>query len=415
MITNEPSSADEDALLHSLSPERPLRVCLLIAYFHPFESGAERQAFAQGVELARLGHFVHVVTHSMPGVPRDEVVRGINVHRWIKSSKHGPLFSITFVASAIHALRRLKALHGLDLIHTHQALWEAVAAGAARIGFLPGVPTLIQPASSGYYGEAEELLRTRGAGVLRRIILQNDAFVSISLDIEREWLALGVPQRRMLRIASGVDESHYRAGPSRAPEKLNLPPGPRVVFTGRIHPQKNLDILIDIWPVVSTATGAALILVGHGPERERLEAKCQALGISQHVIFTGRVGDPAELLRAADVFVLPSVAEGMSNSLLEAMSTSLPCIASDIGGNQDLLGAGKGLLITLGEGCRERWTQALIKLLSDPELRRRLGDSGRRRIEEEFSLSRVVKRYVALYRSLLPPSAQEKGQAKRQA
>ena len=107
----------------------PLRVCYLIAYFHPFESGAERQALAQGEELVRLGHTVHVVTHRMPGVPADEVVRGIRVHRWVRSSKRGPLFSVTFVAGALAALRRLRAREGFDLIHTHQALWEGVAAG----------------------------------------------------------------------------------------------------------------------------------------------------------------------------------------------------------------------------------------------------------------------------------------------
>src|SRR5205807_7306532 len=97
----------------------PLRVCFLIAYFHPFESGAERQALAQGTELVRLGHEVHVVTHAVPGynLPRDEDVRGIHVHRWIRSSKRGPLFGLTFVAGALRALRRLHARTGIDLIH----------------------------------------------------------------------------------------------------------------------------------------------------------------------------------------------------------------------------------------------------------------------------------------------------------
>ena len=95
----------------------------------------------------------------------------------------------------IRALRQLRPCY--DLIHTHQALWEAVATGLGRRG-LGDVPTLIQPASSGYYGEAEELARTRGAAWLRRVILRNTAFAAISADIEREWLELGVaplPQR----------------------------------------------------------------------------------------------------------------------------------------------------------------------------------------------------------------------------
>ena len=201
----------------------PLRVCYLIAYFHPFES-AEQQALAQGEELVRLGHTVHVVTHRMPGVPADEVVRGIRVHRWVRSSKWGPLFSVTFVASALAALRRLRRAEGFDLIHTHQALWEGVAAGATRLGGVLSVPTVVQPASSGYYGEAEELLRTRGAGLLRRLILRNDAFVAISADIERQWLGLGVPAARMIRIASGVDSRHYAR--VRARPRCDLPPRP---------------------------------------------------------------------------------------------------------------------------------------------------------------------------------------------
>jgi L-malate glycosyltransferase len=381
-----------------MAEDRPLRICYLVAYFHPFESGAERQALAQGAELVRLGHRVHVVTLAMPGVPRIEDVQGIRVHREIHSSKIGPLFSLSFVASAARVLRRLYNHESFDLIHTHQALWEGVAAGVARSTILRGVPTLVQPASSGYYGEAEELSRMRGAGVLRRLILNNDAFVAISADIERQWRALGVPLQRMFKIASGVDSRRYAPGTSLA--DATLPPRPRVLFTGRLHPQKNLDVLLDAWPAVSQATGACLVLVGHGPERERLEAKAAALGVGESIIFTGPVEDVADALRAADVFVLPSVAEGMSNSLLEAMATGLPCIASDIGGNQDLLGPGDaGILIA--DGSPERWAQALIGLLNDPTRRRRLATAARQRIDEEYNLERVVSRYIKLYRSLL--------------
>jgi glycosyltransferase involved in cell wall biosynthesis len=379
-------------------PEPPLRVCFLVAYFHPVESGAERQALAQGAELVRLGHTVHVVTHELPGLPALENVRGIQVRRWIRSSKRGRWFSFSFVASVVRALRRLRAGHGIDLVHTHQALWEGVAAGTARCGLLRGVPTLVQPASSGYYGEAEELSRTRGAGLLRRLILQNDAFVAISADIERQWLALGVDPSRMVRIASGVDGTHFAPGPSRSED--DLPPRPRAVFTGRLHPQKNLDVLLDAWPAVTAATGASLVLVGQGPERDRLAAKAEALGVGARVRFTGPVADVADALRAADVFVLPSVAEGMSNSLLEAMATALPCVASDIGGNQDLLGPGESGVLVSGTSPSD-WAGALIGLLNDPARRHRLGASARRRVEEEFELRRVVARYVALYRRLL--------------
>jgi glycosyltransferase involved in cell wall biosynthesis len=372
-----------------------LRVCYVVSHFYPHGSGAERQALAQGIELVRRGHEVHVVTRFYPHLERESVYEGIRIHRSIDTSNRGPLFGVTFVASVVRALRRLRS--SIDIVHTHQALWESVGVGLSR-PFLKAIPTLIQPASSGYFGEAEELARTKGFPLLRRLSIRNTAFAAISEDIEREWLDLGVPPAKLIRLASGVDANHFRPGPSKVGSQL--PASPRVVFTGRLHPQKNLDLLLDIWPEVVRRTNANLVLVGDGIERERLEARAREAKVAEHVHFVGAVDDPAEYLRAADAFVLPSVAEGMSNSLLEAMATALPCLASAIGGNTDLLGPGDaGLLITPQD--RGAWAEAICQVLTSPDLSRRLGSSARRRIDEEFALPVVVDRYIALYRRLI--------------
>ncbi len=377
--------------------DQRLRVCYVVSYFHPFASGAERQALAQGVELARRGHEVHVVTHAVAGYPvDDEVVDGVEIHRWVRSLQVGPLFGLSFVWGVIQALRRLRGR--FDVIHTHQGLWEAVAVGLSRASL--GVPTLVQSASSGRFGEAQELARTRGRGLLRRAILRNTAFAAISEEIEREWHALGVPSGRMIRLASGVDTDRFRPGPSAV--ETSLPTGPRVVFTGRLHPQKNLDVLIDAWPRVLSRQGqsAHLILIGRGGERERLEARVRALDLAEYVHFPGPIDDPAEHLRAADVFVLPSVAEGMSNSLLEAMASGLPCLASSIGGNSDLLST-RDVGRLVDSVAPEAWADAIVELLEDVEARRSLGAAARRRVEAEFSLHAVVDRYERLYRDMI--------------
>jgi glycosyltransferase involved in cell wall biosynthesis len=380
-------------------PEPPLRICLLLAYFHPFASGAERQALAQGAELVRRGHSVRVVTQAVrgSGLPQDETIRGVVVHRWIDPIRFGPLFGLSFVAGAVRALRRLRPEY--DLIHTHQGLWESISTGVARS--VIDVPTLVQPASSGYYGEAEELARTRGFPVLRRLSLRNTAFASISEDIERQWLALGVPESRMHRMASGVETDRFYPGPSAVESRL--PPRPRVLFTGRLHPQKNLDVMLAAWVEVARRSDAHLILLGDGPDRARLIALAQALGIADRVHVPGAVDDPSEYLRAADLFVLPSVAEGMSNSLLEAMATGLPCIASAIGGNTDLLEAGpSGLLVPPDDP--QGWAGAILRVLEDPDLSRSLGRSALTLINERYAMPVVVDRYVRLYRSLCPTS-----------
>jgi glycosyltransferase involved in cell wall biosynthesis len=373
------------------------RICYVLSHFFPHASGAEQQALAQGTELVRRGYSVRVITRAIPGQPQDDVLEGMTVHRWIRTSNLGPLFGLSFVAGVVRALHKLRPDY--DLIHTHQGLWEAISAGVAR-PFLSGVPTLIQPASSGYYGEAEELARTRGFPLLRRAILQNTAFAAISADIECQWLALGVPPSKMIRMASGVDARTFQAGPVDPRVEATLPPHPRVVFTGRLHPQKNLEVLLEAWPTVASRTGACLVLVGDGEDRERLADRAIALRVHDRVHFAGRVEEPADHLRGADAFVLPSVAEGMSNSLLEAMATGLPCLASAIGGNTDLLGDGEvGLLLPADDPAA--WAEGIVRVLTDKDLAHRLGSAARWRIEAEFSIEAVVDRYEELYRRLL--------------
>ncbi len=375
-------------------PDR-LRICQVLSHYHPRASGAERQALAQGGELVRRGHAVRVVTRSIPGQPRDETVDGVTIHRWVETSGRGPMFGLSFVAGVVRALRRLRPEY--DLVHTHQGLWESISTGLAR-PLLSGAPTLVQPASSGYYGEAEEMARTKGFPLLRRLALNNTAFAAISEDIGRQWLDLGVPATRLVRTVSGVDAVRFRPGPSAV--ESALPPRPRAVFTGRLHPQKGLASLLDAWPEIVARTGGSLVLVGDGPDRAVLEARARGLGMASHVHFAGPVDDPAEYLRAADAFVLPSLAEGMSNSLLEAMATGLPCLASAIGGNTDLLGpGGAGVLVPPGD--RGAWASAIVGVFADPERAARLGAAARRRVDAEFALPAVVDRYVAIYRILL--------------
>ena len=373
-----------------------LRICYLLAWFHPVSSGAERQALAQGVELVRRGHSIQVLTRSVPGsdLPRDDNLRGVVVRRWIDPIRRGPMFGVSFVAETIRSLLRLRPTY--DLIHTHQALWEAVSTGLGRD--IIRAPVLVQPASSGYFGEAEELSRTKGFPILRRLATRNLRFAAISEDIERQWRSLGVPRDRIIRTASGVDRSIFYPGASAVED--GLPPRPRVLFTGRLHPQKNLSGLILNWPTIFEKTGASLILLGSGPDRDRLQSLASELGIGHAVHFIDAVDDPSEYLRAADLFVLPSVAEGMSNSLLEAMATGLPCIASRIGGNVDLLGhPPAGLLVAPDD--LEGWRTAILELLEQDNAADELSASAQRVIVERHDLALIVDRYERVYREMI--------------
>ena len=159
-------------------------------------------------------------------------------------------------------------------------------------------------------------------------------------------------------------------------------------------------MLLNAWQEVARSTDAQLILVGEGEDRPSLENQARELGIADRVHLTGRVANPEEFLRSGSVFVLPSVAEGMSNSLLEAMATGLPCLASNIGGNSDLIEPGvTGNLLPTDQP--EVWSQELIRLLGDRETARGMGRLARVRVEAEFAIEAVVDRYEDLYKRLL--------------
>ena len=278
-----------------------------------------------------------------------------------------------------------------------------MATGLGSDSLLGVKPTLVQPASAGYYGEADELRRTRATAFLRRAILSNTGFARDDPRREIDRLSgrareLGVAPGRIVRMASGVNTNEFHPGKSTV--DADLLPRPRVIFTGRLHPQKNLPLLLEAWSKVARQSEANLILVGPGNDRQRLIELAASLGISDRVQFVGAVDNPAEYLRAADIFVLPSVAEGMSNSLLEGMATALPCVVSGIGGNTDLVANGQtGRLVS--EPTAEAWSSTIIELLENPREARRLGSAARERIDQEFALGVVVDRYLELYRRMI--------------
>jgi glycosyltransferase involved in cell wall biosynthesis len=146
-------------------------------------------------------------------------------------------------------------------------------------------------------------------------------------------------------------------------------------------------------------------LIGEGPHREALEARISDLGIDDIVKLTGERDDVDACLQAADIFVLPSRAEGLSNALLQAMSLGLPVIVSDIPGNSDVIDHEvNGLRFSVGDA--DSLADCLLQVMDDEPLRVKLGCGARRSVERTYALTKVVDDYIALYEDLLTTSAE---------
>lgn len=245
-------------------------------------------------------------------------------------------------------------------------------------------------------------------------------YVPMSSDIAR-WLEeqVGVEPARIRQLYSGVDTDRFE--PAEEPSPLPLPAkpgegarrtgegpgeGPITIGTiGRLDPVKNqvslltaLKSILDRDPALGRRL--RLVIVGGGPLREKLEVQARSLGIAEQVDFTGARSDTPELLRSFDVFALPSLNEGISNTILEAMASGLPVVATRVGGNPELVLDGLTGRLCDPSGP-EALTGALLAYVTDPAARRAHGEAGRARVVQNFSLDAMVQRYLDLYDELL--------------
>jgi sugar transferase (PEP-CTERM/EpsH1 system associated) len=238
----------------------------------------------------------------------------------------------------------------------------------------------------------------------------------IVCDFFRLWLneMCRVKSERIVYIPNGVDTEKFRpsdggsaleARPSdvrkRLRSQLGLPPNPVLVGTvGRLDPVKDFPTLMKGFRQIKDSfSGAKLVIVGDGPVRSNLSRLGEELGLDSSLIWLGERNDIPELLRSFDIFVQTSIFEGMSNTILEAMASSLPIIATDTGGNPEVVSNGEnGILVPVG-GVTEL-SVALQKYLSDPVLRYKHGSNSRRRAIDCFDLSLMAARYAEMYENL---------------
>ncbi|WP_227817234.1 TIGR03088 family PEP-CTERM/XrtA system glycosyltransferase [Nitrogeniibacter aestuarii] len=231
-------------------------------------------------------------------------------------------------------------------------------------------------------------------------------YIALSSHISRYLTqGVGIRSRRITRICNGVDASRFSPGPKVVPDQA--PAGffdtTGVVFgtVGRLQSVKDQMALLRAvaqWRATGSehADAARIVIVGDGPMRKALEDYASEQHIAQCVWFAGARDNVPELMRSMDVFVLPSLAEGISNTLLEAMATGLPVIATAVGGNTELVDDGiTGHLVA--PGAPEQWVAVLEAMAGDPGQRTVMSVSARQRVEAHFSLDAMVKNYMAVY------------------
>jgi sugar transferase (PEP-CTERM/EpsH1 system associated) len=244
---------------------------------------------------------------------------------------------------------------------------------------------------------------------LRRLSrLAVDRYVALSRDLH-DWLRqeINVPESRLTTIYNGVDTTRF--SPENTDRTMLPPsfvqPGAIVLGTlGRLEPVKNQLALVRAFARVlehrpQLRATLRLAIVGNGEQRAQVDAAVAGANIADLVWLPGFRDDTAALYRALDVFVLPSLREGISNTLLEAMASGRPVIATRVGGNPEIVP--EGIAGQLVSPDPEDLASAILTYVENPHLMRAHGEGGRAHVLKSFSLDAMVRNYDRVYGSLL--------------
>ncbi len=376
------------------SPTRPVRVAQAVNNLH--YGGLERvvQDLIRGFPPGAVEN--HLVLLEYEGRFAPDLADAAQIHLVPQARK----LSMIYPAAVAGLLKRIQP----DVLHTHSGVWFK----AARAGRAAGVPMLVHTDHG--RGIPDPFLHRLFDRMASRY---TDTVVAVS-DSVADTLRAGIVSRdrSLVVIPNGINTDQFRPrhGSLSLRASLGIPEGvPLIGSIGRLEPIKNYGLavralaqLLHLWDSEGEEF-PMLLLAGDGSERGRLAELADSLGVGHRVRFLGWRDDVHALFDTFDLFTLSSRSEGTSMSLLEAMSSGLPCVVTDVGGNRAVLGQALESALVPSEDA-DALARAWHRSLLDPDGRRSFGQRARCRAVESYSARLMAERYLALYRNRQGPA-----------
>jgi len=382
-----------------------VHVLMVIGLFHPFVGGAERECQKLAKRLMERGISVSILTQYCEGLPGYELIDGIPVYRKMKLTR-SRLFEVIYMLSVLWFL--LRNIRQIDIIQCF-GLYLFIPP-VVLMKYIFGKKVIARVEGPGYVGDFHRVKQLKWANLMLFTARKVDRIVAISQDLYKDIVENHFPEQAILSIPNSVDVDYFLPKPSSGNQRLH-----RISFVGRLETVKGLEYLIEAFKIVKMDLGyVKLSLVGGGQLQGVLETLCQKLELQDDVTIVGNTDDVLSYYQEANLFVLPSLSEGLSLSLLEAMSCGLPVVATLVGGNIEIIDScfeeGKtkvndyhigecGILVNPRD--TKGLAKALLRLLKDDALSQQLGSKARILVESKFSLDKIVKEYVGLYSHLV--------------
>jgi glycosyltransferase involved in cell wall biosynthesis len=379
------------------------KLLMVIGLFHPIVGGAEKVCQTLSKRFMDKGIAVTILTQYRDGLPEHEVIDGVPVYRKMKGWHP---FGLVYMFSVLSFL--IKNRGRFDIIQCF-GLFLFIPP-AVLMKYFCDKKVLLRLLCSGDCGDFAGIEQLTFKRLIVAAAKRCDRIIYLSDDIKHELLEHHFPPDKLAYIPNGVDVERF------TPLKRSEHYGSKnICFVGRIEAQKGLEFLMRAMAVITSRDSeVTLTLVGEGQQRAALEDLARSLSLAHHVVFTGFVENVLPYYHSARVFVLPSLSEGMSSSLLEAMSCGLPVVTTLVGGSREIVAAplvvekqapapyhiGERGIVIYPEDV-DGMAEALLKLLHDDGLSGRLGERAQEYIRSRFSQEQVVGEYIHLYHQLI--------------
>lgn len=401
--------------------EAGLRVCMLLESYHPVVGGMETQARSLARALTARGVELSIVTRRMSrDMPAHERIDDVPVWRLAPVGQNSRLRWPLLLTSIPHLIRRRKQY---DILFVPG--FRVLGIAATLVSRLLRKACILKADSRGemsgeFFQGGLERMKIGSASLIarafiaarNRLLLKAQAFVSIYREMTEEFITCGAPPERVHLIPNMVDAGAFR--PVSADEKrelrqrLNLPETHRLVLSvGRLVSYKGLPLLLRAWKrICAQETDTTLVIAGSGGVdiyncETELHRYVDANDLSERVVFTGEIRNANEYMQACDILAFPTENDAFPLTLIEAMACGLPVITTPVGGIKDAV-ANEDNALVVQPGDEEEFLQALNRLLSDGELRERLGRAATKTVLQRYTADMVADAYVRLFTTLTP-------------
>lgn len=374
-----------------------MNICMYASEFPPGGGGISSYVYNLSKLLLHRGHKVCVVTRGDWRKTYHEYIDGISVYR----VQFIPSFPNPFKIHGILVNKLFKKLErDIDILHEHGFLGPVIKTNAPTIltlhGTAPSDLDNIQVKSIHFL--FVKLLRTQIVNAEKELIKNADIVTAVSESCRKELIQSYKLKKEIWVIGNGVDTKFF------SPAMLNKNNGHRcILYSGRLETIKGLSDLVKCSKYVSQYYPNVLfILAGRGTIKKYLEREISYLNLEKNFLFAGFLSssDLLKYYQNSTLCVLPSYYEGMPTSLLEAMSCGLPCIATDVGGNSELICSGEtGLLVP--PRSPKQLAEAIKLLLDDENLRAKIGIKSRNYVVNNYDWEIITSNIEEIYKKIV--------------